>query len=194
MNTFAAYSPVDVQPYQAGSKADFDRLYEASYQRIFRTLVTVLRDRAAAEDCTQEAFLRAFRAWKSWKGDAPAEAWLHRIAINVAISYRRRERIREVGELIRRLGIPREPDPTDASMGPDLIRELRALPPKQSAAIVLRHLHGYTNREIAASLGVPERTIASRLAAARARLRSRLGEISEIEMGTVPGDAVLPDE
>ena len=181
-------------PYEAGSKADFDRLYEASYQRIFRTLVTVLRDRAAAEDCTQEAFLRAFRSWKNWKGDAPAEAWLHRIAINAAISYRRRERIREVGQLIRRLGIPRDPDPTEASIGPDLVRELRALPPKQSAAIVLRHLHGYTNREIAASLGVPERTIASRLAAARSRLRARLGEVPEIEMGTDAEDAVLPDE
>jgi len=79
-------------------------------------------------------------------------------------------------------------------MGPDLLRELRALPPKQSAAIVLRHLHGYTNREIAASLGVPERTIASRLAAARARLQSRLGEVPGMVMGTVDGGGVLPDE
>jgi RNA polymerase sigma-70 factor (ECF subfamily) len=182
------------ETYGAGSKEDFDRLYIASYQRIFRTLVTVLRDRAAAEDCTQDAFLRAFRSWKTWKGDAPAEAWLHRIAINVAVSYRRRKRIREVGELIRRLGVPREADPSEPSMGPDLLRELRALPPKQSAAIVLRHLHGYTNREIAASLGVPERTIASRLAAARARLQSRLGEVPGIGMGTVDGGGVLPDE
>jgi len=51
---------------------------------------------------------------------------------------------------------------------------LRKLPPKQAAAIVLRHFHGYTNREIAISLGVPERTVASRLAAARARLQQLL--------------------
>ncbi|MGH7777500.1 MAG: hypothetical protein ACREPI_10050 [Candidatus Dormibacterales bacterium] len=41
---------MESQPYRAGSKEDFDRLYEGSYQRIFRTLITVLRDRAAAED------------------------------------------------------------------------------------------------------------------------------------------------
>src|SRR5579859_616038 len=88
-----------------GSKEAFDHLYRATYQRIFRTLVSITRDPAAAEDCAQEAFLRAFRAWRTWKGDAPAEAWLHRIAINTAISHRRRERIREVGALIRRLGV-----------------------------------------------------------------------------------------
>jgi len=57
-------------------------------------VLALLRDRAAAEDCTQEAFLRAFRAWPRWRPDAPAEAWVHRIAINVAISARRRERLR----------------------------------------------------------------------------------------------------
>ena len=41
------------------------------------------------------------RSWKTWKPDAPAEAWLHRIAINVAYSYVRQRRLREVGELVR---------------------------------------------------------------------------------------------
>ena len=180
--------------YRAGSKEDFDRLYETSYQRIFRTLLAILRDRPAAEDCTQEAFLRAFRGWKTWKDDAPAEAWLHRIAINVAISHRRREQIREVGALMQRLGRPPETSLSEPSLGPHLLRELRALPPKQSAAIVLRHLHGYTNREIAAALHVPERTIASRLAAARARLRARIDGFSDAEMGTSDEGAVLPYE
>ncbi len=160
--------------YRAGSKPDFDRLYEATHPRLFGTLITMLRDRAAAEDCVQEAFLRAFRSWAGWKGDCPAEAWLHRIAINVAVSHRRRERLREVGELVRRLGLPADPDPTEAAAAPELLEELRALPPRQAAALVLRHVHGYTNREIATALGVPERTVASRLAAARVRLQARL--------------------
>ena len=133
-------------------------------------------DRAAAEDCTQEAFARAFKSWKSWRPDAPAEAWVHRIAINVAISYWRRQRLREVGEVIRRLGHP-EPPPSPAALAErsDLLRALRKVPAKQAAALVLRHFHGYTNREIAASLDIPERTVASRLAAARARLQAVLG-------------------
>jgi RNA polymerase sigma-70 factor (ECF subfamily) len=160
--------------YCAGSAADFDRLYVATYRRLLSTLIAVLRDRAAAEDCVQETYLRAFQAWPRWRPDAPAEAWLHRIAINVAVSHRRRERLRDVGEVIRRLGVPGAPDPTESS-APELLRELRALPPRQAAALVLRHVHGYTNREIAQSLGIPERTVASRLASARARLQERLG-------------------
>jgi RNA polymerase sigma factor (sigma-70 family) len=161
--------------YRPGNKHDFDQLYRQTYLRIFATLVMILKDRAAAEDATQEAYLRAFRAWTGWKQDAPAEAWVHRIALNVAFSQRRREQVRDVGKLVLRLGRPQEPDPT-AGFHPELWRELRALPPKQAAVIVLRHLHGYSNREIAITLGVPEATVASRLAAAKARLRARLGD------------------
>jgi RNA polymerase sigma-70 factor (ECF subfamily) len=169
--------------YRPGVKEDFDLLYKATYQRVFAALVMILRNPAAAEDAAQEAFLRAFRGWKHWKQEAPAEAWIYRIALNVAYSHRRRERLHEVGEVIRRIGRPRESDPT-AITEPDLVRELRALPPKQGAALVLRHLHGFTNREIGAAMGIPERTVASRLAAAKTRLKARLGDRIEIELGT----------
>jgi RNA polymerase sigma-70 factor, ECF subfamily len=167
----------DVAPdFHPGSQADFQRLYRSTYSRILGTLIGVLGDRAAAEDCAQDAFERAYKRWRYWRPDAPAEAWLHRIAINAAISYRRRQRLRDVGEVIRRLGRPAPPpDPGALVERSDLVVALKNLPPKQAAAIVLRHYHGYTNREIAASLGVPERTVASRLAAAKTRLQTALG-------------------
>jgi RNA polymerase sigma-70 factor, ECF subfamily len=168
-------------------------LYKATYQRVFASLVLILRNPAAAEDAAQEAYLRAFRAWKHWKQEAPAEAWMYRIALNVAFSQRRREQLYQVGEVIRRLGRPRDSDPTDASQT-DLVRELRALPPKQGAALVLRHLHGFTNREIGAAMGIPERTVASRLAAAKKRLRARLGDRIDIEMGTSTPSTVSLDQ
>ncbi len=181
--------------YRPGSKEDFDRLYQHSYQRLFRTVLAVLGNPAAAEDCVQEACLRAFRAWPAWKAEAPAEAWLHRIALNHAISVRRRERLREAAELVRRLGRPAEAIAgPEAASEPDLLRELRALPPKQAAAIVLRHVHGYTNREIAFALGVPERTVASRLIAAKARLRQRLGPPGDVpRRGEYSPAAARPD-
>jgi len=169
--------------YRPGSEADFERLYRNSYRRILGTLITMLRDRAAAEDCAQDAFERAFKAWKSWRPDAPAEAWLHRIAINVAINGQRRERLQEVGAMLRRVGRPTPPaDPAALAERSDLVAALRKLPPKQAAAIVLRHFHGYTNREIAISLGVPERTVASRLAAARSRLQQLLEGTKSVQM------------
>jgi RNA polymerase sigma-70 factor (ECF subfamily) len=161
--------------YKPGSVEDFDRLYQSSFNRILYTLYGILGDRAAAEDCTHDAFVRAFKAWKTWKPDAPAEAWLHRIAINVAYSHLRQKRMREVGELVRRLGRPGPgQDPADIAVGGELFRALRKLPPDQAAAVVLRHHHGYTNREIAFALGAPESTIASRLAKGKERLRTEL--------------------
>jgi RNA polymerase sigma-70 factor, ECF subfamily len=161
--------------YKPGSVDDFDRLYRSSFNRILYTIYGILGDRAAAEDCTHDAFVRAFKAWKTWKPDAPAEAWLHRIAINVAYSHLRQKRMREVGELVRRLGRPGPgQDPAEIAEGGDLFRALRKLPPDQAAAVVLRHHHGYTNREIAFALGAPESTIASRLAKAKERLRAEL--------------------
>jgi RNA polymerase sigma-70 factor (ECF subfamily) len=161
--------------YEPGSDADFERLYVNTYRRILGTLITLVRDRAAAEDCTQETFVRAYQNWKAWKPDAPAEAWLHRIAINVAISDRRHQQLREAGEVIKRLGKPAPPpDPASLVERSDLVRALRKLPTKQAAALVLRHYHGYSNREIAAALGVPDQTVASRLAAARKQLQAVL--------------------
>src|ERR1700737_550828 len=98
--------------YKPGDEADFERLYQASYGKIVGTLIVMLGDRAAAEDCAHDAFERAFKRWPTWQPVAPAEAWVHRIAVNVAVSYLRKMRIREAGELIRRIGRPGlAPDP-----------------------------------------------------------------------------------
>ncbi len=161
--------------YTPGNEADFERLYQSSYGKILGTLTAMLGDRAAAEDCAQDAFERAYRKWSTWQPIAPAEAWVHRIAVNAAVSHQRKMRLREVGEVIRRIGRPGlGPDPQDHIEWRDLADALAKLPPKQAAAIVLRHYHGYTNRAIAQSLGIPERTVASRLAMAKDRLRVML--------------------
>ena len=163
--------------YQAGSSDDFDRLYRDTYSRVLQTVMAIVREPAAAEDCVQEAFERAYAAWPRYRPDAPAPVWIHRIAINVALTYRRRYTLRQVGETIRRLGRPEfVADATLTTDQMDLVSALHELPARQAAALVLRHLHGYTNREIASAIGVPERTVASRLAAAKRKLAEKLGE------------------
>jgi len=163
--------------YEPGSDADFERLYRNTYRRIVGTLITLVRDVPTAEDCAQETYERAYRGWAKWRPDAPVEAWLHRIAINVAISDRRYQRLRQAGEVIRRLGRPVPgPDPAMIAEHSLVVQAMQKLPPKQAAALVLRHYHGYTNREIAAALDVPEQTVASRLAAARKHLQAVLGK------------------
>jgi RNA polymerase sigma-70 factor (ECF subfamily) len=164
-----------VEVYEPGSEADFERLYRNTYRRILGTLIALVRDVPTAEDCAQETFERAYRRWKDWRPDAPVEAWLHRIAINVAISDRRHQRLRQAGEVIRRLGRPGPgPDPSSVAERSDLFQAMKKLPTRQAAVLVLRHFHGYTNREIATAMGVPEQTVASRLAAARRHLQAVL--------------------
>lgn len=174
--------------YEPGNEADFERLYQSCYGKVLGTLTVMLGDRAAAEDCTQDAFERAYKKWATWQPIAPAEAWVHRIGVNAAVSHQRKMRLREVGEVIRRLGRPGlAPDPQVLAENSDLTAALAKLPPKQAAAIVLRHYHGYTNRAIAEVLGIPERTVASRLSVAKMRLREMLkrsyGPESGIEEG-----------
>src|ERR1700680_1375036 len=165
------------EPYRPGVREDFDRLYRNASPPVSRTLVVILGDPDEAEDCTQDAFVKAFQAWKRWRPDAPAEAWIHRIAVNRAISYRRTARLRSVGEILRRLGRPAaSTDPAHVATRPDLLTALRAIPPKLTAATVLRYYPGYNNREIAAALGVSERTIGTRLNKAAAQLRPLLEE------------------
>ena len=165
------------ETYRPGSREDFDRLYRSAYPRVYRTLSVILGDPDEAEDCTQDAFVKAFQAWKRWRPDAPAEAWIHRIAVNRAISYRRSAHLRSVAELVRRLGRPAGSiDPAHVATKPDLLTALRSIPPKLAAAIVLRHYHGYNNREIAIALRVSERTIGTRLSQAAALLRAQLEE------------------
>ena len=162
-------------PYRPGSREDFDRLYRVAYPRVYRTLSAILADPEAAEDCAQDAFVQAFRAWKRWRPEAPAEAWVHRIAVNRAISYRRAAGLRGVTETLRRFGRPTPPpDPADEATRPDLLTALRSIQPRLAAAIVLRHYHGYSNREIAAALGVSERTVGARLRQAAGQLRAAL--------------------
>ncbi|MHB1522630.1 MAG: RNA polymerase sigma factor [Candidatus Dormibacteria bacterium] len=188
--------------YQPGSSADFDRLYRDTYARVLQTVTAIVREPAAAEDCVQEAFERAYGAWPRYRPDAPAPVWIHRIAINVALTYRRRLTLRQVGETIRRLGRPElVADATRSTDQIDLLSALQELPARQAAALVLRHLHGYTNREIASAIGVPERTVASRLAAAKRKLVDKLAEPGnhtpwpgdpEVHTGSAPSQAQVP--
>jgi RNA polymerase sigma-70 factor (ECF subfamily) len=139
-------------------------------------MLGVLGDPAAAEDCTQDAFVLAYRAWGRWRPDAPAEAWLHRIAINVAVSYQRKANLRSIGTILRRLGRPAAgPDPAQVALDGDLAAALRRLSPRLRAVLVLRHYHGYTNREIAAAIGKSERTVNKRLRIAAERMRKLFG-------------------
>jgi RNA polymerase sigma-70 factor (ECF subfamily) len=178
--------------YRPGSASDFDRLYRNTYPSLKRTLTAVLGDSAAAEDCVQDAFVRAFKAWPRWRPEAPAEMWVQRIALNRAFTYRRKMALREIGQVIRHLGRPEHtPDPADTPEWSELKRALRRLPAKLAAVVVLRHYHGYTNRDIAQLAGVSERTVGTRMSEGLRRLRVDLDGPPEVQLPTIDASRVL---
>ncbi len=178
--------------YRPGDRDDFDRLYRENYPRLLRTLYAITGDAGGAEDCVQETFVKAWRAWPRFRPDRAPEAWLHQIAVNTAISYRRRAKLRSTGEILRRLGRPAAGnDPADVASRPQIMKALATLPPRVAADFVLRHYHGYNNREIARLEGVSERTVGTRLAQARAELARRLGPDWRGELPSSEGQRVL---
>ena len=73
---------------------DFAGLYERTYQPVYRTVLGICGDPAMAADLTQDSFIAAYRQQATFRGDVPVEAWLHRIAVNTALTVLRRKRIR----------------------------------------------------------------------------------------------------
>ena len=103
-----AYTTADGNDYPA-----HEQTYEGFIMLVkYGTASVAMMGRAAAEDCVQDAFERAYKKWPNWQPIAPAEAWVHRIAVNAAVSHQRKMRLREVGEVIRRIDPPGlAPDP-----------------------------------------------------------------------------------
>jgi RNA polymerase sigma-70 factor (ECF subfamily) len=159
---------------------DFDRFYEQQYQALYRTVRGIVLDPAIAEDLTQDAFAKAFSARRQYRPDHPPGVWLHRIAVNTAISHARRGRLqRMVMEKIGRAELSAAvADPTDG--GDDSLRDaLAGLKPAQRAAVVLHYYHGYAYKDIGTILGIPPGTVGSRISLALGELRRRLRAADE---------------
>ncbi len=152
----------------------FRELYEREYTNVYRSVRAIVLDPGAAEDLTQEAFVKAYRARHGYKPTAPVGAWLHRIAVNTAISYLRRQKLARV--LPVRLYTPATGSEYDEADARSVVEQaLAELSPKLRAVVALHYFQGYTRDEIAAALGIPSGTVASRLAKAVATMRHKLG-------------------
>lgn len=170
---------MDQQGPPLDPKTQFRELYEREYLAVFRTVRAMVMDAAAAEDLTQEAFVRAYRARDRYKPTAPPGAWLHRIAVNVAISHLRRQKLARV--LAPRLLLGPDNGGYDQAEARTVVeRLLERLSPKLRAAVVLHFYHGYTREEIAAALGIPAGTVASRMAKAMTVMRNELGTSDQL--------------
>jgi RNA polymerase sigma-70 factor (ECF subfamily) len=152
----------------------FEAFYEREYHRVVGFAYAVAGSWEAAEDATQEAFLRAHRQWdRVGRYDQPG-AWVRRVAANLVVSAFRR-RLAE-GRALVRLAARRQPDP---SLPPEVMgfwRVVRSLPSRQCQAVALFYLEDWPVAEIARFLGCTETTVRGHLHRGRATLARRLGE------------------
>ena len=160
-------------------KTEFKQLYDQEYVSVYRAIRAVVLDSAAAEDLTQETFVRAYRARSRYTPTAPPGAWLRRIGINLAISYLRRQKLARF--LPARLYIAPDRREYDRAEARDVVtKALEALSPKLRAAVVLHYYEGLTREEIADVLQVPAGTVASRIAKAVAIMRKNIASDPEV--------------
>ena len=155
-----------------GVDPDFRELYEAEARAVFATVYLLCRDRALAEDATQEAFARALERWGRLRGKPWAAGWVATTALNVAKRWLRRNRLPE----------PRQEERgADTEILLDLWREVGVLPHRQREALVLCYRMDLPVREVASLMGCREGTVRTHLARGLATLRTRLG--GEIDAG-----------
>lgn len=172
-----------------GDSAAFGQLVARHQDRLYNTLVHVVGSAETAQDVVQDAFVQAYVKLDSFERASGFYTWLYRIAMNLAISKRRRERPTvSVDEVRETLGH----EPLDRAAPPDARLEqqeracqvqaaLATLSQDHRAILILREIDGSSYEEIAAMLDLPIGTIRSRLHRARLLLRDVLKGILQEE-------------
>lgn len=189
-------SPRDVLagPGGADARQRFEGLVGDHLNGLYNTAVRLTRNRAAAEDLVQEAMLKAWRSFHTFQEGTNIRAWLYRILMNAHFdNYRKDSRAPEVvqeeisdfymytkareSQDLSEAGNP-EIQVLDRIMDTEVRESLEALPAQFRAAVLLVDVQGFSYKEAAEILGVPQGTVMSRLFRGRHFLQSRLWEFA----------------
>lgn len=167
-----------LQRYAAGDAGAARLLTARLAPRLFAHAQRVLGDRAEAEDVTQEAMLRLWRQAPAWRtGEAKVTTWLYRVVANLCTD-RLRRRAPATG--IEDIAEPADPGPgatarlQQAARADALQGALAQLPDRQRQAVVLRHIDGLANPEIAEILGIGVAAVESLTARGKRQLTALL--------------------
>ena len=182
-----------VERAQRGDKRAFDLLVSKYQRKLGRLLSRFIRDPAEVEDVAQEAFIKAYRALPSFRGDSAFYTWLYRIGINTAKNYlvalgRRAPTVTEFdseeaesfedGEQLRDINTP-ESVLMSKEIGSTVNAAMEDLPEDLRTAITLREIEGLSYEEIASIMNCPIGTVRSRIFRAREAIAARLRPLLE---------------
>ena len=177
-----------VERAQSGDQRAFDLLVTKYQRKLGRLLSRFIRDPAEVEDVSQEAFIKAYRALPSFRGDSAFYTWLYRIGINTAKNYLVAQGRRaptstefdseeaetfESADQLRDINTP-ESLLLSKQIGETVNGAIDALPEEWRAAIVLREIEGLSYEEIAGMMDCPIGTVRSRIFRAREAVALKL--------------------
>ena len=177
-----------VERAQRGDKRAFELLVEKYQRKLARLLSRLVRDPGEVEDVTQEAFVKAYRALPSFRGDSAFYTWLYRIGINTAKNYlvamRRRAPTStgvdaeeaegfESSEQLRDINTP-ESLLLSKEIAATVNAAIESLPEELRSAIQLRELEGMSYEDIAKLMDCPIGTVRSRIFRAREAIADKL--------------------
>lgn len=154
----------------------FEQLCRREYPAVVRTAYLITGDREEALDVAQEAFARAYERWRGVSRMDRPGAWVMRVAANLALSWRRRQRVRNrrPAPVVGTTPPPELPDP-------DLAAALLALTPAQRTAVVLRYYADLPVADVARALGKRPGTVRALTSQGLVRLRASLSASVEAD-------------
>lgn len=169
-----------VERVQAGDKSAYDALVRKYQQKIIKLVSRYVHDPEAARDVAQEAFLKAYRGLRRFRGESAFYTWLYRIAINTAKNYLVAQGRRssdyevdaqeaeyfEAGAALRENATP-EQQLLSEEIERTVYQAIRDLPDDLKTAITLRELEGMSYEQIAQAMECPIGTVRSRIFRAR---------------------------
>ncbi len=186
-----------VERVQRGDKHAFDLLVSKYQRRLGRLISRFVRDAAEAEDVTQDAFIKAYRALPGFRGESAFYTWLYRIGINTAknhlLSNKRRAPTStpfdaEDSESFEEASLLREVNtPENELMSKQVVdvvqASLQQLPEDLRSALTLREIEGLSYEEIASVMNCPVGTVRSRIFRAREAVAENLRPLLETSKG-----------
>src|SRR6266699_2024616 len=169
---------------EAASRLDFDEFYASSAARLVRHGYALTGDMAEAQDIAQEAFARAWQRWAAVRDCDSPEAWVRRVATNLAASRWRRIRVARAAA-----GQPaQQPAPEVSTDTVALVSGLRTLPERQRTVLVLHYMCDLSVDQIAAELRCPAGSVKSWLSRGRTALADAVRVIDPAEAVLARGD------
>lgn len=174
---------------RGGDTRAFDLLVEKYQDRVYDLAYRITGHHDDAQDAAQEAFVKAYRALGTFRGDAAFSTWLHRIAVNAAYDAVRRrppagsQPVEAAAAAVDPLGDRAE----RVEARGRILLAIAALPLEQRAVVVLRDIQGWSYEEIAAIAEIPLGTVRSRLARGRQALKAALADLAPVDSRAYAG-------